>query len=161
MKNYVRVENGIVVEFIAGAEYDEPPAEQKERVPPEVWQSLVDRAGAEIPISERFTQDFVAALVDVTSLEPVPLQGMVLENGVFLPPAGPTAAEIYASNKSVRDSFLAIATLEIAPLQDASDLEEATESELALLKMWKQYRVLVNRVDLTAKSPGWPNVPSQ
>nr|WP_315447172.1 tail fiber assembly protein [uncultured Pseudomonas sp.] len=160
MKNYVRVVNGIVIEFIAGAVYDAPPPEQEANVSPEVWQMLADRAGTEIPIAERFTPEFVAELVDVTGIDPVPVQGMTYANGVFLPPAGPTPAEIYAANKAMRDSLLATATLAIAPLQDAYDLDEATPAELALLKAWKQYRVAVNRVELTQAGPAWPSAPA-
>ncbi|EFU5240013.1 tail fiber assembly protein, partial [Salmonella enterica] len=43
------------------------------------------------------------------------------------------------------------------PLQDAVDLEEATDEEKARLNAWKKYRVLVNRVD-TSK-PEWPEAP--
>ncbi|KKB22881.1 tail fiber assembly protein, partial [Escherichia coli] len=35
----------------------------------------------------------------------------------------------------------------IAPLQDAVDLDIATEEEASLLAAWKTYRVLLNRVD--------------
>lgn len=35
----------------------------------------------------------------------------------------------------------------IVPLQDAVDLEIATEEENSLLEAWKKYRVLLNRVD--------------
>ncbi|WP_430305328.1 tail fiber assembly protein, partial [Pseudomonas mosselii] len=41
----------------------------------------------------------------------------------------------------------------IAPLQDAVDLDEATEAEAALLKEWKRYRVALNRVP---DQPGYP-----
>ncbi|MGS5187697.1 tail fiber assembly protein, partial [Escherichia coli] len=48
----------------------------------------------------------------------------------------------------------------IAPLQDAVDLEIATEEEKSLLAAWKTYRVLLNRVD-TSLSPDieWPSQP--
>ncbi len=48
----------------------------------------------------------------------------------------------------------------IAPLQDAVDLEIATEEEASLLAAWKKYRVLLNRVD-TSVAPDieWPAVP--
>ncbi|MCE7685092.1 tail fiber assembly protein, partial [Escherichia coli] len=47
-----------------------------------------------------------------------------------------------------------------APLQDAVDLEIATEEEASLLAAWKKYRVLLNRVD-TSVAPDieWPAVP--
>lgn len=51
-----------------------------------------------------------------------------------------------------RDSHLAYATLRIAPLQDAVDLDEATPAEIALLKKWKQYRVALSRID---QQPGY------
>jgi hypothetical protein len=49
--------------------------------------------------------------------------------------------------------------LAIAPLQDAVDLDEATQAETDQLKKWKQYRVAVNRIDLTQASPVWPLQP--
>ncbi|MCH4655008.1 tail fiber assembly protein [Escherichia coli] len=55
-------------------------------------------------------------------------------------------------------NLLAVATSAIAPLQDAVDLDMATEVETALLLEWKKYRVLLNRVD-TSK-PEWPTPPN-
>ncbi|MDT4620715.1 tail fiber assembly protein, partial [Escherichia coli] len=47
-----------------------------------------------------------------------------------------------------------------APLQDAVDLEIATEEETLLLEAWKKYRVLLNRVDTsTAPDIEWPEEP--
>ena len=48
----------------------------------------------------------------------------------------------------------------IAPLQDAVDLEIATEEENSLLEAWKKYRVLLNRVNTTtAPDIEWPTGP--
>lgn len=48
----------------------------------------------------------------------------------------------------------------IAPLQDAVDLDMATDEELAQLNAWKKYRVLLNRVDTsTAPDIKWPPAP--
>ncbi|EFG6909164.1 tail fiber assembly protein, partial [Escherichia coli] len=48
----------------------------------------------------------------------------------------------------------------IAPLQDAADLEIATEEEISLLEAWKKYRVLLNRVDTsTSQDIEWPALP--
>ncbi|MCO7595083.1 MULTISPECIES: tail fiber assembly protein [Pseudomonas] len=41
----------------------------------------------------------------------------------------------------------------IAPLQDAADLDEATEVEADSLKAWKRYRVALNRLP---DQPGYP-----
>ncbi|MEE7406260.1 tail fiber assembly protein, partial [Escherichia coli] len=50
----------------------------------------------------------------------------------------------------------------IAPLQDAADLEIATEEENSLLEAWKKYRVLLNRVDTsTAPDIEWPTWPAE
>ncbi|ENE0102916.1 tail fiber assembly protein [Escherichia albertii] len=48
----------------------------------------------------------------------------------------------------------------MAPLQEAVDLDIATEEETSLLEVWKKYRVLLNRVD-TSVAPDieWPAVP--
>ena len=59
-----------------------------------------------------------------------------------------------------RDSRLAEAALRIAPLQDAFDLGTATAGEMASLTAWKQYRVAVNRVDLTKSPVTWPSQPA-
>lgn len=45
----------------------------------------------------------------------------------------------------------------IATLQDAIDLDMATDEEAEGLTQWKKYRVLLSRVDATA--PVWPEVP--
>ncbi|EFW0364544.1 tail fiber assembly protein, partial [Shigella dysenteriae] len=47
----------------------------------------------------------------------------------------------------------------IAPLQDAVDLEIATEEERSLLEAWNKYRVLVSRIDInTAPDIVWPEL---
>lgn len=59
-----------------------------------------------------------------------------------------------------KESFLALAASKIAPLQDAVDLDIATEAEAALLLAWKKYRVLVNRVDTNQTAViNWPDRP--
>ncbi|EIO8860797.1 tail fiber assembly protein, partial [Salmonella enterica] len=60
--------------------------------------------------------------------------------------------------EETKKRLLQLATDKMAPLQDAVDLEEATDEEKARLNAWKKYRVLVNRVD-TSK-PEWPEAPS-
>lgn len=55
--------------------------------------------------------------------------------------------------------LLAEANIAIAPLQDAFELDMATDAEKSLLLAWKKYRVLLMRVD-TAK-PEWPTPPGE
>ncbi|WP_301542461.1 tail fiber assembly protein [Cupriavidus basilensis] len=65
-----------------------------------------------------------------------------------------------AVNTSARDSLLSSAALRIAPLQDAVDLETATDEEKSTLEAWKQYRVSVMRTDLGVRAPSWPSTPA-
>lgn len=56
---------------------------------------------------------------------------------------------------------LAYAANVIAPLQDAVDLGMATDEELAQLKAWKTYRVLLSRIDIShAPEIDWPPLPA-
>lgn len=56
--------------------------------------------------------------------------------------------------------LLSEAAESIAPLQDAVDLGMATTEEEALLKEWRKYRVMLNRVDTsTAPDINWPAKP--
>ncbi|QBJ32335.1 tail fiber assembly protein [Hafnia alvei] len=55
---------------------------------------------------------------------------------------------------------MSVATNTINTLQDAVDLEMATDDEKDLLTVWRTYRVLLNRIN-TALAPAidWPEVP--
>ncbi|HFW4204432.1 TPA: tail fiber assembly protein [Salmonella enterica subsp. enterica serovar Aberdeen] len=59
--------------------------------------------------------------------------------------------------EGTKNRLLQIASEKIAPLQDAVDLNEATDKEKASLLAWREYRVLVNRVDTS--NPDWPEQP--
>lgn len=70
------------------------------------------------------------------------------------------ALKIY-NNISTKSSLMAQANVIIAPLQDAVDLDDATEEELSSLKSWKQYRVALNRIDAnTHEEISWPKMPA-
>lgn len=77
---------------------------------------------------------------------------------VVIPP--PSIEALQAVNTLKRDELMAIATLAINPLQDAIDLNSATPAETAMLKLWKQFRVSVNRIDLALVTPDWPEIPA-
>ncbi|WP_230392674.1 tail fiber assembly protein [Pseudomonas guariconensis] len=73
------------------------------------------------------------------------------------------AAEVLASAQIETARLREIADGAIAPLQDAVDLDEATEAEAALLKEWKRYRVALNRLPDQPGYPGeitWPAPPA-
>lgn len=58
-----------------------------------------------------------------------------------------------------RAALMAVASSAIEPLQDASEMGIATPEELQQLTEWKTYRVMLNRVDLSAPEIAWPEVP--
>ena len=114
-----------------------------------------------VHISDRFHPDFVAALVLVPEGQVV-APGDSYDGESFGPPPerpAPTAAEVLAQ----RDALLAVAALRIAPLQDALDMDEATDDELERLTEWKRYRVDLNRVEQQDGFPAdveWPKAPA-
>lgn len=70
------------------------------------------------------------------------------------------AAQALATRK--RTLLLQYASSQVNALQDAVDLEIATEAETKALKSWKTYRVLLNRVDTIGAVPAesdWPKSP--
>lgn len=79
---------------------------------------------------------------------------------VLTDPPEPDTAELIEAAEEKRNTLIAEATIAIAPLQDAIDLEEATEEEKSRLIVWKKYRVQLNRVD-TGNAPDivWPEKP--
>ncbi|MTC35819.1 tail fiber assembly protein [Providencia alcalifaciens] len=71
-----------------------------------------------------------------------------------------TKEQHIAEAEQQKQMLLSEATETIAPLQDAVDLDIATDEEIALLKEWKKYRVLLNRVDTSlAPDINWPQKP--
>lgn len=116
--------------------------------------------GRMVPIEERYHPGFLANLIPVEDDDDVQAGYVAHEDGSFSPwaPPPPTADEIRVQ----RDGALRAAALRIAPLQDAADLDEATDEELATLKRWKQYRVALSRIEAQAGFPAnvqWPEVP--
>ncbi|MNJ30611.1 Caudovirales tail fiber assembly protein [compost metagenome] len=72
---------------------------------------------------------------------------------VLKDPPPPTFEELTVMASGERSRLMALATVEIAPLQDAVDVGDATPEEEARLVTWKQYRIAVSR---TTQQPGWP-----
>ncbi|AKH62293.1 MULTISPECIES: tail fiber assembly protein [Photorhabdus] len=72
-----------------------------------------------------------------------------------------TTEQLISIAEIQRAQFLSLANEKITPLSDAVELDIATDEEALLLKEWKKYRVMLNRVD-TSKAPeiDWPISPS-
>ncbi len=79
---------------------------------------------------------------------------------ILSPQAKPTKEETIASNTRNKYELISSATELINPLQDAVDLEVATEEEKESLKKWKLYRIAVNRIDIKQKEINWPEIPA-
>ncbi|MGE7137959.1 tail fiber assembly protein [Luteibacter sp. NPDC031894] len=134
--DYAVIENGYVVNTIAW-DGEAPWA------PPEGSQLAEITEGTACSIGYSATQDEGGAW----TFTPPPV-----------PP--PSPEEVLATNTAMRNSYLDAAARAIAPLQDAVDLGIASAQEQTLLTAWKQFRVAVNRIDLTAASPEWPSSPA-
>lgn len=71
-----------------------------------------------------------------------------------------TPDELKSEARYQRERLLKDATRVMGPLQDAVDLDMATDAEKAALLAWKKYRVLLNRVDISAAPDiDWPEPP--
>lgn len=70
-------------------------------------------------------------------------------------------AQLVAIAELQRNALFTKAAESMAPLQDAVDIDEATDKELATLSTWKKYRVALNRLDLSvAPDITWPEMPT-
>ena len=73
----------------------------------------------------------------------------------------PTHEENVVIAEALRDKLMKDAAAKIAPLQDAADIDDATDEERASLKDWKKYRIALNRLDLSAAPDiTWPESPA-
>ncbi|RAW87270.1 tail fiber assembly protein [Photorhabdus laumondii] len=77
-----------------------------------------------------------------------------------IPP--PTKDELRQYAELQKQQLIAEATNQIAPLQDAVDLGIATEEEKIALLAWKEYRVILNRIDVSqVMDIDWPEKPEE
>ncbi|AKH62883.1 MULTISPECIES: tail fiber assembly protein [Photorhabdus] len=75
-----------------------------------------------------------------------------------IPPLKKDELQQYAQFQ--KQQLVAEAIKQIAPLQDAVDLDIATEEEKITLSAWKEYRVMLNRVDISQENDiDWPEQP--
>ncbi|EMX9222869.1 tail fiber assembly protein [Citrobacter koseri] len=79
---------------------------------------------------------------------------------VLSEPAPPSAEQLIQETEARKTTLMYAARDAIAPLQDAIDLDMATDEEKAQLLAWKKYRTLLNRVDISmARDTDWPEAP--
>ncbi|MFW3895274.1 tail fiber assembly protein [Pseudomonas bharatica] len=128
--------------------------------PPEGWGYVINQLDSGASVATSFTDGVLAVSVAKEGEPADLLHSLTLHVSVDdLPPAELPLPEPGTSNPleqvlAETARRRAIADAAIAPLQDAVDLDEATEAEAALLKEWKRYRVALNRLP---EQPGYPN----
>lgn len=71
-----------------------------------------------------------------------------------------TAEETIAKNKLEKQKRLDTANKNIEILQDIIDLDMSEGDEIAQLKLWKRYRVLLTRVDVNSADVDFPLPPN-
>lgn len=135
--------------------------------PPEGWGYVINQMDAGASVATSFADDVL--LVSVAKdgepadlLHSITLHVSVEEAPVPLPPEPVPADPLQQAQEEVA-RLRAIADAAIAPLQDAVDLEEATEAGIALLKEWKRFRVALNRLPEQEGYPttiDWPAPPA-
>lgn len=130
--------------------------------PPEGWGYVVNQADAGCSVAISYT-DGVLAVSIAKDGEPADLvHTITLHVAVdsllpqeVPPPAPPPAVDPLELARSEIARLRSAADYAVAPLQDAVDGDEATEAELATLKVWKKYRVALSRVP---EQEGYPTV---
>ncbi|MFO4141853.1 tail fiber assembly protein [Enterobacter kobei] len=81
-------------------------------------------------------------------------------NPILVDPPEPSADALIALAEETRTALMAEANARITPLQDAYELGIDTGEEAGLLTRWKRYRVMLNRLDISAApSIEWPEKP--
>ncbi|TLI63199.1 tail fiber assembly protein [Escherichia sp. E1130] len=129
-----------------------------------VVRSVVDKPlpgrGNIFPVSAFFPLDMSVAEVEGPLPEGFNMGGGWVFNGVDVVPRIPSAEELVAIAETTKVKLIDAANKSISPLQDAVDLDMATDEETAQLQLWKKYRVLLSRVD-TSEAPviEWPITP--
>lgn len=90
--------------------------------------------------------------------------GCTYKDGVFTPPAAPEVPndELVVQAEQQKANLISEANQAISILQDAVDLDMATDEEKEQLTAWKKYRVLLSRIDVSATEvEDWPIPPTE
>ncbi|WPN95822.1 tail fiber assembly protein [Pseudomonas sp. MUP55] len=137
--------------------------------PPEGWGYVLNQADAGCSVAISYN-DTVLAVSIAKEGEPADLaHSITLHVAVdALPPQEapqlpPPVVDPLEAAQSEITRLRSAADYAIAPLQDAVDVDEATDADLAELKAWKKYRVALSRVIDQANYPqtvDWPVVPT-
>lgn len=137
---------------------------------PEGWGYALNTVDRDASIAIAFDDDVLAVTATVGG-QPADLQhSITLHVAVEAlppiqppPPTKPEPSDLLLLAQQTQAQLREIADYHIAPLQDAVDLEEATEEEAVALKAWKKYRIALSRVHDQEGYPtsiDWPQQPA-
>jgi hypothetical protein len=137
--------------------------------PPLGWGYVLNSMDSEAKVDISFDGDILTARVSVNGEPTDLLHSITLHVAVeeappipFDTPEQETPALTLEEAQAKYHALRAEADYQIAPLQGAVDIEEATPAEIALLKAWKKYRIELGRVSAQAGFPvsiDWPILP--
>ncbi|MFI8645920.1 tail fiber assembly protein [Pseudomonas iridis] len=133
--------------------------------PPLGWGYVVNQMDSDKTISTDFADGLLTVSVTKDEEPANLLHSITLHVSVEeLPPAvmpepqPPTPPQPVDQQQAANEEYSrrrAIADYAIAPLQDAVDVDDATDEGLAWLKLWKKYRIALGKV---VDQPGYPDV---
>ncbi|TNI75390.1 tail fiber assembly protein [Aeromonas media] len=152
----------------AGAYLDEPPPKQPGKAivrQPDGWVLVADYRGqTAYSKTNRSSQQITAhgALPESLTLLAPSSQFDVWDDGLAAWVTDVAAESAWNLKQATvqRTALLAEANQQIAVLADAVELGMATEAEQAAYTAWRQYRVLLTRLDLTQSPVPWPPKPN-
>ncbi|AZE73136.1 tail fiber assembly domain protein [Pseudomonas synxantha] len=132
--------------------------------PPEGWGYVINQVDADKTVDIQFA-DGVLTVSTTLAGEPADLAHSITLHLCVeeVPPAPEPPLNPLAVAQDQMNRLRTQADRAIAPLQDAVDIEEATEEEVAILKLWKKFRVALSRIPEQADYPDaidWPVVPA-
>jgi len=137
--------------------------------PPEGWGYVLNQVDAACSVDIGYNEGVLAVSVAKDG-EPADLVHSItlhvavesLPTAALLEPTTPGEALLERALAEIA-RLRALADYAIAPLQDAVDVDEATDADLAALKSWKKYRVALSRVIEQPQYPDaieWPVAPA-
>jgi len=116
-----------------------------------------------VDTGEELEWEKLGELPEGYTLKPYPGEYHVWLNGSWVLDAPAETAGLAKLAGLQRDTLMNQATTAIAPLQDAVDLGLETPEKVALLQLWKRYRIDLSDVEQQVGFPvsiDWPTTPS-
>lgn len=161
MKEYMRIQDGICVEYLPGVAYTEES--------PGWVDGDQSRIGLEQPIDERYNAWFIAQLIEITGITPKPQIGWSYDGSLFAPPATSQPTDFLAAQarierdrqlKSVYDPGIMMA---LRALRMASTPEQVSyaEGKVYELDIYAEALVAVPSQTGFPQTITWPVAPTK